>query len=280
LTTEQEGIQTLMKLGLTATQAKVYFTLLGLEKATGKMISKQSNVARQEAYRILAELTEKGLILKRIANPTEFEPISIEDCLNILIERKKKEISETQKNSTKLLQKLKVNNLKGRLQEEEPVFVLVPEKGNFLHRIKKSIANSQTNIDLIMTLTKFHFIISIIDEEIKKALKRGVNVRIIIEKTADGKLLPNIAKALEQNPLFRIRNSLTFPQAKFLVIDHSRVIMVTSERKDFADSPTLWTNNQVLLRIVQEYFETQWNSAAESNPQTPSDPRNYERNLP
>ena len=90
MTIEEAVVQTLTRLGLTISQAKVYFDLLRLEKATVNTISKHSKMARQQVYRVLAELQDKGLVEKIISIPTEFEPVPIEDCMFVLIERKKK----------------------------------------------------------------------------------------------------------------------------------------------------------------------------------------------
>jgi sugar-specific transcriptional regulator TrmB len=87
---DEESVQSLSRLGLSTSQVKVYLALLELEKATAKTIAKHSKVARQEAYRVLAELQEKGLVEKIIEIPTKFKPIPIEDCIYLLIERKKK----------------------------------------------------------------------------------------------------------------------------------------------------------------------------------------------
>jgi sugar-specific transcriptional regulator TrmB len=59
---EEEFVQILTRLGLTISQAKVYLALLELKKATGKITAKHSEVARQEAYRVLGELQEKGRV--------------------------------------------------------------------------------------------------------------------------------------------------------------------------------------------------------------------------
>ncbi|MCW4047841.1 MAG: hypothetical protein NWE99_09855 [Candidatus Bathyarchaeota archaeon] len=56
-----ECVQTLMGLGLTLLQAKTYLALATLGKADVKMISKASNVARQDIYRVMPVLQKLGL---------------------------------------------------------------------------------------------------------------------------------------------------------------------------------------------------------------------------
>lgn len=86
-----------MQLGFNRLQAEVYVALLSLGQATGKALSQHSKVARQEVYRILKELQEKGLVEKIIVMPTKFKALPIEDCLRTLIERKKKKFLKQRK---------------------------------------------------------------------------------------------------------------------------------------------------------------------------------------
>jgi sugar-specific transcriptional regulator TrmB len=268
LAVQDEDAQTLTRLGLTALQAKTYLALLKLGKATGRTLSQHSKVARQEAYRLLAELQEKGLVEKILGVPTEFKPIPIEDCLFILIERKKSEISETQKKATKLLQNLKEKN-SSTLQEEESQFILVPRKGNYFQKMRKVFENSQTSIDAITTSRRFLSIMFIFGQDVEKALKRSVKMRILTEKPEDENSLPENVKALRQNPLYRVRYLPTPPLAPLLIIDKKEVTIVTSPNTELNESPTLWSNSPSLIAVFRGYFETAWITAMEQTSSLP-----------
>jgi sugar-specific transcriptional regulator TrmB len=271
LVTEDEDVQTLTHLGLTTSQAKVYLALLELEKATGKTISKHSKVARQEAYRILAELQEKGLVERIIAMPTEFKPIPIKDCIYILIGRKKNEISKTQKEAITLLQKLKEESSHA-LQEEEPQFILVPEK-EAIRRVRRNIENTRTSLDVITTLNRFKLGLFNFDEVDKKALERGVKFRLIINKPDDENSLTEIVKAVTENPLFEIRYINTPPLAAIAIYDKKEVIIAISATAAINEVPILMSNNPSLLAIAQNYFETMWLTAMEINFKIPRKPK-------
>ena len=68
-------IQALNKLGLTTNQGKLYLTLLRTGKTSGSILSKETKLARQEVYRLLNELQEKGLVEKIISAPLEFQAV-------------------------------------------------------------------------------------------------------------------------------------------------------------------------------------------------------------
>ena len=59
--TEQTNgaVQTLMDLGLTSRQAKIFMTLLQNRNCTAKMISQISKVTREDVYRIMPKLEKK-----------------------------------------------------------------------------------------------------------------------------------------------------------------------------------------------------------------------------
>jgi sugar-specific transcriptional regulator TrmB len=267
LKAEGENFQTLIELGLTISQAKVYFTLLELKKAAVKTITKHSKVARQEVYRVLAELQEKGLVEKIIDMPTEFEPIPIEDYVSILIECKKNELSETRKKAAKLLQKFKEKNSHA-LQEEEPQFILVPEN-EVIRRTKKNIENTQTSLDVITTSNRFQSGMFDFDEVDKKALKRGVKFRLITDKPEDENLLTAIVKAVTKNPLFEIRYINTSPLAAMAIYDKKEVIIAISATAAINEVPILMSNNPSLLAVVRSYFETMWSTALKFKPEQP-----------
>ena len=71
-----EDVQTLRGFGLTFLQAKVYLTLVRTGNSTVKKIAEKTNIARQEAQRVAAELQSLGLVEKLLVNPTEFDASS------------------------------------------------------------------------------------------------------------------------------------------------------------------------------------------------------------
>jgi hypothetical protein len=88
---QDQDVEALTGVGLTTLQARIYLTTASLEKATIKTISKTANTARQEIYRAVAELQEKGLIEKVIVHQQNTEPfqckMQLTFCLNAYIKK-------------------------------------------------------------------------------------------------------------------------------------------------------------------------------------------------
>jgi sugar-specific transcriptional regulator TrmB len=90
LSLEEYHLETLIQLGLTQNQSRLYLSLLSLGKAIGKTLSRETGFARQEVYRILEELHDRGLVEKSIATPTEFSAIKVQEAISILVLEKTK----------------------------------------------------------------------------------------------------------------------------------------------------------------------------------------------
>jgi sugar-specific transcriptional regulator TrmB len=262
LAVEEENISILTRLGLTAAQAKVYLTLLECKEGTGKLISTHSKVARQEVYRVLTELHEKGLVEKEIAVPTEFVPVPIEACISILIKSKKKEISENRKEARLLLQKFKEKN-SNKFEEKESRFSLFPEQST-VRKEKLALDAVQKSFDVITSWEDPRSVIFIDAAEIAQALQRGVRIRVIIDKTDEEKLVSDSIQQLEKYSTFKVRYLPSTPEAFMLIYDNKEIMLCTCTDPMVEKCPTLWTNNPCLLSILQEYFEMKWRTAITS----------------
>jgi HTH-type transcriptional regulator, sugar sensing transcriptional regulator len=107
LSNSDENIRTLIDLGLTAAQAKIYLSLLWVGSATIREIAQASKVARPDTYRALSELQDIGIVEKIISVPTKFKALPIKDALDILMLRKTNETIDLNKRANRLIEKLK-----------------------------------------------------------------------------------------------------------------------------------------------------------------------------
>jgi len=258
LIAEDERVQTLTRLGLTSCQARVYLALAHSGMSTAKTISKVSKVTREDVYRILPQLQKLGLVEKAITAPTMFKVIPIQDGLSILMERKIEETDELQKKTKELLQKFKENNAKTTLQEEEPQLTLIPEKEAILLRTRDLIENAQTSIDVVTSWKRFPHGMRVYAEALKKALKRGVKIRIVIEQPEDENSLLKTIQAFNENLSFNVRYIPTNPTSVVMVYDEKEVFIVTSPTALILESPALWSNSLSLVRLAQNYFDIVW----------------------
>jgi len=260
LNVEDEAVQTLMGLGLTFCQAKVYLALVPNGSCTAKTISRISKVTRQDIYRIMPKLQKLGLVQKTLSIPTEWKATPIDDGLAILLERKKKQLSKIQEKTTNLLSNFRKHNKRTERKEEVPEFVILPEGKTHRRWITKKIGESQTSNDIFITLKIFRNIVYNEFEQLKKLLKRGVKFRYIIYSLDGTKNEIELDPYLKKNPSFQVRYISNTPMAATVVFDKKEVVF-SNPTSNLCASPKLWSNNPNFVTLIQNYFETTWKTA-------------------
>jgi sugar-specific transcriptional regulator TrmB len=247
-----------MDLGLTLLQAKIYLALSKTGKATIKTISKASNIARQDAYRIMPALQKLGLAEKIIAEPTMYKATPLKEGVSILLQNKTHEHSELQKKTIVLIKSYQESNDNTTLQEEEPQFVVTSSKTLLFKRLAEKDNTAQTSIDIVgkwegIRATLFYRL-----QDFKRALKRGVRIRIITEKHEDDKAIQKNIQTLTMNPLFGIRYLSAPIPLKTAIIDGTEMNMCIAIPPD-NDVPSLWSDNPQFVKVMVAYFEELWN---------------------
>jgi sugar-specific transcriptional regulator TrmB len=252
--------------GLTQNQAKVYLFTVRLGIASVGKIAKVSKVRREEIYRLLPKLEEMGLTERVLGTPTKIRATPFEDALSILLKREQektnKKISELEVKTEKILKNFNVNKMKMIAEEEEDTqFYLITEKSAILRRTAAMIKNTQMEVDIITSRKKLTPFIPIFSELLKKAIKRGVKVRIITEMPEFEDNIPRIIEEqVSPEDSIELRYSETL-QSHFMITDNKEARVTTSTEAHLAESPSLWTNNSNLIGLLQKSFEDSWHTS-------------------
>jgi sugar-specific transcriptional regulator TrmB len=261
---DDEHIQTLTDLGLTLLQAKTYLALVTLGKAKVQTISKASNVARQDIYRIMPTLQKLGLAEKIIAAPIMYKAISLKEGLSILLQNKTREHTELQKKTIELLNNIHNSEDEKVLQDEAQQFSIISSKKLLLKRFAETDNITQKSINVVGKWKILKSILFHRPQDTKRALKRGVKIRIITEKHEDDKSIKKIIQSLKTNPLFEIRYLSTPLPVKTVIYDGTEVRMSIATSPD-SDMPSLWSNNPSFLKVMTAYFEEIWDEALDAS---------------
>jgi sugar-specific transcriptional regulator TrmB len=268
MTQNDDCIQTLMDLGLTLLQAKTYLALATIGKADVKNISKTSNVVRQDIYRVMPTLEKLGLAEKIITTPTMYNPTPLKEGLSILLQNKTREHTELQKKTIGLLSNVHNGEDKKVLEDEDQQFSVISSKKLLHKRVAERENIVQTSIDAV---GEWEFIKSVLFhrfQDLKRALKRGVKIRILTEKHEDGKSIQKVIRSLKMNPLFGIRHLPAPIPVKTVIHDGTEVNMCIAISPD-NDVPSLWSNNPHFVKVMTAYFEDIWNKARDAS-ETPT----------
>lgn len=255
---DQEDLQTLMRLGLNNSQAKVYLIMTNVRATKAKAIWKLSKVGRQDIYRILQELQKTGLIEKIVASPTEYRALPLAEGVSILFQRKKSEIAKLQIEATKLVE-TRGPNLQTVFSDQYQC-IMIPEKEAFHLRASQSIERVQKNYDVSSTLKR---ISSSSPQYFSKAVEKGVQVRVIVN-TEDKDCFEKLEQPFWKEPNFELRRIPHSPDSAFAILDKSELWIATITEVGLSEAPYLWSTFPSLVNLAQNYFETQWNMAEEN----------------
>jgi sugar-specific transcriptional regulator TrmB len=255
----EEYVETLSELGLTHTEAKVYLTLLSLKSATANSIHKESNVARQEVYRVLADLEEKGLIDKIISKPAEFTPIPASGAITILLQKRNEQNRQLQKKAVKQLRNFGIDCLRKVPLPKDARFVLLSksETNPTAHadKLGKAVDNAEKTV-MCSTILPLFIKVKSMDEQVwKKAVKRGVKFKFIIGRKPNEKSELNLDPVLKNSENFEIRWTPTvIPSCVLLVDEREAFCRMGSD----VECPVLWSANPSFAAVIKDYFENTW----------------------
>jgi len=255
---QEEDAQILTRLGLTVLQAEVYLTLTNLEKATIRTISTTAGIDRANVYRVISKLQELGLVEKIITNPTVFKAIPIHEGIPMLLERQAKEYKEIEAKTREML-KRRTRNDEEKPSEEGYEFALIPDEKATIRKLIEMGNRSKRSYDFIFF---WKATLPLIDGTLfffKRLMERGIHIRILVYMDEGEKLLKKVLD-LKRNNAFEARCTFASPPITISLFDSKETLFNTASFNP-AGTPSLWSNNPVLIAILQNYFEQKWQEA-------------------
>jgi sugar-specific transcriptional regulator TrmB len=257
----EDYIKILADIGLTHTEAKVYMALLNLQNATARNVHKESKVARQDVYRILSELQEKGLIEKVITKPSQFRPIPPGTAISILTRRQNEQHSQLQEKAKQAFKNFPENSIPMSSHDESSKFILLSKSEanptGHIDKLGQAVNSAKKNVKSLVTFPLF-MKVKLMDEHIwKKAVKRGVKFDLIIGRKPDEKIVLNLDPMLKNTNNFKIRWTPTLPQAAVLLVDDKEAFCRVGHE---ITNPVLWSADPSFVAMIKDYFKTKWES--------------------
>lgn len=256
LTIQDKQIQTLMNLGLSLLQTKIYLSLAKLGKADIKTIAKASNVARQDIYRIMPSLEKMGLVEKILSKATMYKATPIKEGLTNLLQKQKEEYSKTERKINLLISNFHNNDLQVS-QKNDPYFRVISE-WTLLKKMHKSLINTaQTNIDITCPAKTFPKMLYDQLPHLKEAKKKGIKIRAITQDVGKKILLEKI-QTLSKMAFVETRYLSNYDLFGMHAFDKKEITVSIFEPES---GSSLWSNDQNVVKIAQSYFEHLWNES-------------------
>jgi len=255
--------RTLTQLGLTVNQAKTYLSLVKLGPTSAKEISRISNIAQQDIYRVMPELQKLGLAEKLIASPNLFKANPPEQALTALVERREKENAVLHEEARELVERLS-QTLENVKDEQDPSqFSIISGKKTILMKSRKAIKVAKASICVLAPWknsaknTRHFFTIT------QQALNRQVETRFILyidEKEIA--LFSKIRRHLVDDSRFKLKLVFNEKPISFSIID--REVFFPTQPGILGDVPILWSNNPGFADFAQKYFDLLWKTTSDN----------------
>ncbi len=259
---KEDDVQTLVDLGLTPREARVFLVLAksGLTASTVNTLTKVVKLPRQDAYKILNELQRLGLVEKRVSTPTKFVAVPIQEVCSILLNRRKQRTADLLQRTETMTRNFQETLATEVVDDWDPNLSLISEGEAFVQKIKKSVESARESIDVISPRKALQELFYL-SETMQKAMERGAQIRFLV-----GNPEPDVSQlepfqALIENSSFSIRTVPNHTAVRFGIYDKRAISILLSPEADFSKSALLWTDCTSLIATYQEYFELLWSAA-------------------
>lgn len=241
--------------GFTVLQARVYLALLRLGTATATNVSEAIGVHRSEAYRILRELSSKGLVQRHLTSPSTFTAIPPHDCLSSYIEQSRKKLSDLENKRDKLSKSLSSITPTTIDLTHQRLDII---QANSVRKFKQMMSEAQ--YDHVGVVARYGFGEMLEDgsaRAVVSAAKRKVRVRLIAEidksNVRTAKLLSRYCE------IHRTRGILLYMD----IVDKQQMLFgpgLVPRDQDHRNETELylWTTIPRFVQAMYAMFETLW----------------------
>jgi sugar-specific transcriptional regulator TrmB len=254
-----EEIRALESLGLSSIQAKAYLALTQLGRAKAGEIYKNAGVARQDVYRVLEKLQEVGLIEKIISSPAEYVPTPFRNGLTMLVKRKRAEFEENAKKVEKIRDIIYPTNI----SKQEGLSQSLTATVEIEVLNSKTRSSFETVTQSIEYVTNWEaFIRGSLEtlKEARKAFRRGIKAKTVIELPKYPLTIPKAIQTLIQDRLLDVRTVDSIPFFALGIFDKKEIVFTPLHQRT-TQGNTYWSKNIGFVELANSYFETMWNKA-------------------
>jgi len=254
----QDKRDLLENLGLTTLQAKVYLALINLEDATANEAAKLSKVSRPDAYRIINQLSEWGLISKIISTPTKFQALPLKEAVSMLFERRTIRYYKLKTKIKELVEKDVTE--KTKVKKERYTFRRLPENAPWFRNFPQRFSGYKT-FDLLTSARRLGSRIVFDEEPFRKGAKKGAKIRIMLDKPKSDSSLFRVIKKMNKEENIEVRLLKTVSPVILIIMDRKEAVLALKPSSRVGP-PYLLSDHPSYVHMAKQYFEVQWEKAA------------------
>lgn len=250
----------LEQFGLTSIQARTYLSLFSHGQAKASVLAESMGVIRPTVYRVLSELSKKGLVTKSLTTPAVYSAKDPKNALRALLSDASTKIEQLSSMLGEALYTLYSN----APSASEPVggFNLLPDRRKLEPSLAEMIGRARSSYSAVYSRWGLARVVHDSPEgrAIIEAKGRGIAVRIVTEIDASN---ARVARALEKHAEVRNTKDIGF----YLALRDQEEVMIgpmltDSELRRGGRNVDLWANNAAFARAMYDLFEKIWMGSA------------------
>ncbi len=260
---QEDLVIKLENFGFTVNQAKVYLSIVHSGSTHVGRISKDTQLHRQDIYKMLPKLEKMGLITKTIDKPFMIEAVPVGEALDNLVSKERKNANERITHLENNLKEM-VNTLQEQPRiKEEATFTLlttdeaIKSRGRLTFKKFKKEFLLVTDIEHIKSPSRHYFryfLQTISNENAKTRLIVVANDEVDTVKQTVEKIVPIKGK-------FAAKSIKETSCKNFQVIDNKEVWIATQQKTETGNPCILLTNDQNIVSVYKENFNKAWKNA-------------------
>jgi sugar-specific transcriptional regulator TrmB len=253
---EETFIARLIGFGLSEKEARLYFHLLKYGPKTTAPLTKSLKTYREDVHRTLTALIERGMVNPSLGVPTFYAAVDLEKALESVLKKRENELLEMEGRKQELA------DLSARLQfsrNDVTTFKIIKSLGELVSVTIPLINSAREELLFVLPQEIVTFASRFgINEEIRKFVERGGNVRGITDVSHSGiELMQEMLDISED-----LRHFDQYHGIAFSVID--RKICLTAINIDITRFSlrehivVLWSDDSTYAEYLRATFEVLW----------------------
>lgn len=259
---QEDLVVKLENFGFTVNQAKVYLSIVQSGSTHVGRISKNTQLHRQDIYKLLPKLEKMGLITKTIDKPFMIKAVPVERALDGLVSKERKKASERILHLENNLKDV-VNTLQEQPRiKEETLFTLltsdeaIRNRGHpTLKKLKEFLLVTDLEHIKAPSMHYFrHFLQTIADDNTKTRL-------IVVTNEDNDTIKLTVEKIAPTKGQFTVKSINKSTCRDYQIINNKEIWIATQQKTESGNPCMLWTNDQNILNVYKENFKKAWNHA-------------------
>lgn len=242
-------VQDLRNFGLSEYEAKAFLALSIHGPLSASSLSEKSKIPQSKVYNVMKNLMMKALAEEQNCKPQKFRVIETEHAFKKIIEAKKSEIEKLNKKTEEIIGQLK------------PFEKKVDDLGMWTGRGRQPFLEKAA--EMVDRAKKIGFATTsrfsrnpLLDNAYKKALKKGIKIKIIGTSEMDDSMKARAKWYRKQGARVRVLPMDIHPRIG--IVDKKEVCMRIDNP---LESDFFWSNSPALVNIFNTYFKELWGKA-------------------